>query len=408
MFKLILSSIFLFSFVIAHPLFADSKADNINKSLNKKKVIDKLKNDFANKKEDIKETREAIKLLDLESFSLKQNLENLGDSKKVFEKEHAELSDELIKLDERKNIVTQKINSLSKKAGIDTKNLNKRLVSFYKLSRQSSFLSFFMSSESAVNFQRRERFLKRVINKDLDLISKLDKELLSQQTERLELFEIEKQNNQNLNKLRVLSKKIEKKLFEQRALQKSIDSKKVNFKERLASLEKSSKELEKTLVGVMGQNKKEKADFKKVNLAKLKGRLKPPVFGEVVQKYGKKRHKEFSDVLIVKGIEYFVKPGQKVKAIAPGEVVLRQKLPEYGNVLILDHGLRYYSLYGRLASFSVSLGEIVESGQVLAELDEVNVFDLNEDKLLSNTDSNFYFELRKRGKAIDPEEYFEG
>src|SRR5262249_7355065 len=125
------------------------------------------------------------------------------------------------------------------------------------------------------------------------------------------------------------------------------------------------------------------------------GKLPVPIVGSVLERFGAHRHEEFDDVLFSKGMEFRADVGAKVLAVAAGKVVYSGVLPAYGNVVILDHGARYYTLYGRLASSLVSVGRVVNSGEMLAVVGQPD-----------DKGRNFYFEIRLRGKAVDPNGFF--
>jgi septal ring factor EnvC (AmiA/AmiB activator) len=99
-------------------------------------------------------------------------------------------------------------------------------------------------------------------------------------------------------------------------------------------------------------------------------------------------------MLFVKGMEFRVKTGSPVLAVSGGKVVLNQNLPGYGRVIILDHGQRNYSLYARLAESAVSAGTLVNPGEKIAVLGD-----------LDSKGKNFYFELRIKGQAVNPGVY---
>jgi len=100
-------------------------------------------------------------------------------------------------------------------------------------------------------------------------------------------------------------------------------------------------------------------------------------------------------MVFIKGLEFRAKVGERVRAVAPGKVVFSQVMPGFGNVLILDHGMRFYTLYGRLALSHRGVGELINTRDVLAVTGQPD-----------NLGRNFYFELRRHGKAIDPTGYF--
>ena len=151
----------------------------------------------------------------------------------------------------------------------------------------------------------------------------------------------------------------------------------------------------------MGSEEEEVAKVDKggasVGLASLKGRMPYPVKGKLVQGYGKQKHKEFSDVLLVKGVEFQVAGSSAIKAVAPGEVLFSDSLPGYGTVVIVDHGQRYYTLYGKLQDVKVKVGQKVAAKAVIATAAPDPIDDAH---------GNFYFELRHKGVAIDPQPYF--
>ena len=121
----------------------------------------------------------------------------------------------------------------------------------------------------------------------------------------------------------------------------------------------------------------------------LKGRLYLPVQGELRNRFGSPR--EGSGVLW-KGLFIAAATGQEVKAIAAGRVVFADWLRGFGNLLILDHGNGYMSLYGNNESLYKQVGDAARSGETVAAVGNSG----------GNMDSGLYFEIRHQGKAFDP------
>ena len=121
----------------------------------------------------------------------------------------------------------------------------------------------------------------------------------------------------------------------------------------------------------------------------LKGRLNLPVRGELKNRFGGPR--EGSGVLW-KGLFIASPTGQDVKAIAPGRVVFADWLRGFGNLLIIDHGDGYMSLYGNNESLFKQVGDAARSGETVAAVGNSG----------GNMDSGLYFEIRHQGVAFDP------
>jgi septal ring factor EnvC (AmiA/AmiB activator) len=121
----------------------------------------------------------------------------------------------------------------------------------------------------------------------------------------------------------------------------------------------------------------------------LKGRLRLPVIGELMNRYGGLRQ---DSGLSWKGLFISAKPGREVKAVAGGRVVYADWLRGFGNLLILDHGDGYMSLYGNNESLLKQVGDETRGGDTIAATGNSG----------GNPESGLYFELRFQGKPFDP------
>ncbi|APV52223.1 hypothetical protein BWI17_01180 [Betaproteobacteria bacterium GR16-43] len=120
----------------------------------------------------------------------------------------------------------------------------------------------------------------------------------------------------------------------------------------------------------------------------LRGRLKLPVRGELANRFGAAREEGAT----WKGLFIRAQTGETVRAVADGRVVYADWLRGFGNLLILDHGSRYMSLYAYNEGLLRQLGETVKSGDPIAHVGETG----------GAGESGLYFELRHDGRAFDP------
>ncbi|MBY0237809.1 MAG: peptidoglycan DD-metalloendopeptidase family protein, partial [Burkholderiaceae bacterium] len=93
-----------------------------------------------------------------------------------------------------------------------------------------------------------------------------------------------------------------------------------------------------------------------------------------------------------KGMFIRTAEGAQIHAIAAGRVVFAQWLRGFGNLIIVDHGGQYMSIYGNNQSLLRREGDAVKSGDVIAAAGNTG----------GNEESGLYFELRHRGKEFDP------
>lgn len=121
----------------------------------------------------------------------------------------------------------------------------------------------------------------------------------------------------------------------------------------------------------------------------LRGKLTLPVKGEVTNKFGSARP---DSTVLWKGLFMRAAANQPVKAVAAGRVVFADWLRGFGNLLIIDHGKGYMSLYGNNETLYKQVGEVLRGGDTVAAVGNSG----------GNEDSGLYFELRHEGKPLDP------
>lgn len=125
------------------------------------------------------------------------------------------------------------------------------------------------------------------------------------------------------------------------------------------------------------------------NFAALKGKLNLPVRGDVTNRYGAARQ---DTGVSWKGLFIRAPEGTEVKAVAKGSVVFADWLRGFGNLIIIDHGDGYMSLYGNNQSLLKNLGDDVKGGDTIAAVGNTG----------GNESAGVYFELRRQSKTFDP------
>lgn len=119
------------------------------------------------------------------------------------------------------------------------------------------------------------------------------------------------------------------------------------------------------------------------------GSLSMPVRGELVGRFGTPRE---GGAMTWKGWFIRCPVGQEVRAIAAGQVVYADWLRGFGNLLIVDHGDGYMSLYGNNDALLASVGDSVGEGEAVAQSGSSG----------AGFEPGVYFEIRHQGKALDP------
>lgn len=121
----------------------------------------------------------------------------------------------------------------------------------------------------------------------------------------------------------------------------------------------------------------------------LRGRLRLPVRGEIAGKFGSPRAEGGPTW---KGVFIRAAEGEEVRAVAAGRVVYAEWMRGFGNLLIVDHGEEYLTIYGNNEAILRRTGDAVRPGDAVATVGRSG----------GNEDAGLYFELRHQGRPIDP------
>ncbi|MBM5574780.1 murein hydrolase activator EnvC [Deefgea sp. CFH1-16] len=122
--------------------------------------------------------------------------------------------------------------------------------------------------------------------------------------------------------------------------------------------------------------------------ATLKGKMRLPAKGEIIGRFGAQRGEGGT----WKGLFIRTNTGESVHAVATGRIVFADWLRGFGNLMIIDHGGGYMSLYGANESLLKRVGDSVKAGDLIA----------NAGNSGGMADSGVYFEIRQNSRPLDP------
>ncbi len=126
-----------------------------------------------------------------------------------------------------------------------------------------------------------------------------------------------------------------------------------------------------------------------LNFPRLKGKLALPVAGVIGNHFGQNRE---DGGPAWKGLFIRARQGNEVRSVGSGKVAFADWLRGFGNLLIIDHGQGYLSLYSNNESLYKQPGDPVKAGDVVATVGSTGGQD----------EPGLYFELRHQGKPFDP------
>ena len=269
--------------------------------------------------------------------------------------------------------------------------LGYRLRSIYKNGSIFPLKIMFSSNDINALFQNL-KYMNLIAQHDAQLLrkyksqyEKIEKDKRSLYVVRAKLVGLEK--NAKYKKDEIVKTKKEKSVLLKKIKKKKYFYKKVR-KELVVASSNLNDLIDKLLVKIVSGEG--------LDISDKKGRLNMPLDGRILNKFGKKRVKEYDSYIVYNGINVKAKKGSKVKAVFDGTVLYTGELEGYGNLVIIGHGKEFHSLYGHLDTIKVSTETVVKTGEIIALSGDSG----------SLEGETLYFELRKSGKPIKPNPWF--
>jgi murein DD-endopeptidase MepM/ murein hydrolase activator NlpD len=268
--------------------------------------------------------------------------------------------------------------------------LRPRLLTLYRLQRQDA-LGVLLASQDFAVLLRRQRALKTLVGADLAALE--DLAVLAQwhrlRQHRLERLEASARGS--LTALRVEHAVGQARQTRFRELLSTVTAEQNRMSRVIAELEASERELTAMVKDLQSTGVSS-------GMRARRGHLPFPTKGLVEVSFGKVVNPRFNTVTVQKGLDIRAAAGAEVASVASGTVVFAGWLKGYGNLVIIDHGASYHSLYAHLARFEVEVGTVVEEGESIGQVGDTG----------SLKGAFLYFEIRKAGQAVDPRPWLEG
>jgi murein hydrolase activator len=265
-----------------------------------------------------------------------------------------------------------------------------RLRALYKMGLRG-YAEVLLSSRSGSEFSRNMKFLKVVIVRDNKLIEDYKSNLtaLARQQKKLrEQVRLLAQLERDLSKeKKKYSEQRQKQLF----LLAQIDQDRDSHLQALREWRQAGKKLDEKLTQ-LGMQSQLGPELTRGSFFEQRGTLKPPVIGEVIQKYGLIINQRFETKIFHKGLFFSVRPGDKISSLFWGKVAYAGWINGYGETIIIDHGDHYYSLYAHNSKLEKRIGDPVTSGEVIAEAGDTG----------SLRGPGLYMEIRHFSESLDP------
>ena len=295
----------------------------------------------------------------------------------------------------------QSVVSLGQQRG----RLARRLRNLYKFGLERE-LEFLLSTRSFGQLMARWDFLVRVAQQDRQLLDDITAKREQVQETKQELETNLTKLQRNARDTETQNRRLADLRQERRSSVETIRTQRESYEAAAAELDQTARSLQRLLADL---ERKRKAENTRAiaqgrnpqpytgEFARGRGQIEWPVRGPVVGHFGPEKHPRFGTTTLNNGIDIQAAAGTPVQAAGKGRVdFTSDDYGTFGEIVVLNHGDGYYTLYGHLSEILVSQGQEVQPGQPVGRVGDSGT---------SLKGTVLHFELRKGGAALNPEDW---
>jgi len=321
---------------------------------------------------------EAVSRIDEELLLTRRLLKELSNKENIISKEIDKTEKIIERLEEQKKIRSE--------------ILNRRLRAIYKKGKMHT-MEILLTAKNFTDAIKRFEYLTLIAEQDKRVVDELIS--LKQQLEEKKKFL--RTNLDEVKKINVEAEKetefLQNRRKEKQSLLESIRQQKSQQELVARQLRESARKIQRLISKLEKERReRERQGLGENYFSKVVGNIKWPVKGRIISTFGNKINPKYGTSVKNNGIDIRAKSGTPVHSVAKGKVVYNDRFLGYGNVVLIDHGKGYYSLYAHLRDVNVNVGDMVDKDQVIGTVGDTG----------SLEGPKLHFEIRKNGKPIDP------
>lgn len=273
--------------------------------------------------------------------------------------------------------------------------LKQRMRAMYKMRGYSNANAFLPAweSDSALN-GRRQKYMAIIMDSDAALMDQARVAIASLDLERERLGGLK--SSMEASRDAALEKKAEAEALqkEKAGILSEVKKEKAVSLKLITELDAAAVEMAELIKKLRGHDLSAPSSAK--GFGAMRGRLHLPVEGRIISSYGKVRHPKFQTVTFNNGIVIEARQGSVVRSVYDGTVVYTGWLKGYGQIVILDNGDGFYTLFAHLQKALKERGQEVKKGEDVGLAGDTGADGV----------AGLYFEIREKGIPRDPAPWF--
>ena len=354
-------------------------------------ALDSLKSKLESDQKQLEATQSEQRTLSLTLGQLERDIVRIQTELRTVQRRERELS-------ERVGLGRLELGRIEDRLNVRQEGMAQRLREVYKLGRHGGIQILF-SADSFSDALKRLRYLSRIAvqdQRDYRAIRVDRKRVGDGLTLQRTQYTHQRALRQAKERARAqLDARIDERSRRLKRLQSDASAMAEAIQENKEAIARSDERVRKLILEIQERERlgQRLAELPAFDMEAHRGSLRRPVSGRVVARFGRHQDPELKTWTFNRGVNLAAPEGTEVQAVAPGEVVLVDWFPGYGQFLLLRHPGGFYTLYGHLASVLVNQGDIMPGAAIIGTVGSTGRLDGS---------PQLHFEIMQGEEPLDP------
>lgn len=310
-----------------------------------------------------------------------------------------EVTSELRQNQKAMNMIRQRADSLRAEASslrVKTEGsqemLRRKLRALGKYGRHGDELIMLGSSEDLSQMMRRMRYLEDLSRHEKELLRKYSSSMEELSAKLKELDAALAEMREKEQKTRETTNRLEAEKKNKQKLLASIKNERENYERIVKELQESAEKMQKVITR---SSSTAAGSYSGKGFGASRGRLPWPVNGSVTIPYGKHSDPRLKAPVFHNGVYIAAAEDALARAVDGGKVVFADFFEGYGQLVIVNHGGGYHTLYANLSEIFLRSGDIINRSDKIGRVGTSGIVDT----------PALYFEIRYKGKPLNPSQW---
>ncbi|MGE5630438.1 MAG: murein hydrolase activator EnvC family protein [Caulobacteraceae bacterium] len=349
--------------------------------------LDKLKEQQDKINKELKQTQNSIKQINTAKKSVSKQIEDLDSKINQAENDLDNVETQLAQLENQIAVTTRELERATGDADGQKELLKKRVRVMYE-NGNVGYLSVLLDSTNFADLISRIDFLKKIVDFDMNLLTKMKDYRNSVEEKRNQLKEEQAQQEKLKKEISDKKETVEQSKQEKQKTLTNLLSDLKELERQEDQLLEQSNEIGRKIVSLQSKEKYVGGIFS----------WPAPGYYKITSQFGYRTHPILKKKKLHTGIDIAVPRGTTILAANAGKVIYSGYYGGYGNAVIIDHGGKISSLYAHNDKLLVKVGETVTKGQEISISGSTGL----------STGPHLHFEVRENGQPVDPMKYVKG